>query len=55
MFRILDPNNITQASYQIGDRVGQLLLVKLGEFDLTQVKQLSASGRGSGAYGSTGR
>lgn len=55
MFRILDPENITETSYQIGDRVGQLVIVKSPDFKAKEVNTLSDSERGHGGYGSTGR
>ena len=54
-FRILDPKDIAATAYQVGDRIGQLLLVKLADLNVAQVDKLSDSERGHGAYGSTGR
>lgn len=55
MFRILNPGNIAKTAYKIGDRIGQLVLVELGDFKLEESGKLTDSARGSGAYGSTGR
>lgn len=42
-------------SYEVGDRVGQLVIVQLPGVEFTQVEELSETGRGSGGYGSTGK
>lgn len=42
-------------AYRIGDRIGQLVIVKLPEFDMVEADELSESDRGTGGYGSTGR
>lgn len=54
-FRILDAADIERAAYQVGDRIGQLVFIKLADFELADVPELSDSARGSGAFGSTGR
>lgn len=54
MFRILNPEDITETAYKIGDRIGQLVLVELGDLELKISNKLSDTSRGSGAYGSTG-
>jgi dUTP pyrophosphatase len=41
--------------YQIGDRVGQLLIVPYPRIDFVEVDELTATERGEGGYGSTGR
>lgn len=40
--------------YNIGDKVGQLIIVKLPWVDIEEVKELSDSDRGEGGFGSTG-
>lgn len=54
-FRILEPGNIAEKSYQIGDRIGQLVIVKSTILTTREVNTLSDSKRGHGGYGSTGR
>lgn len=40
--------------YKVGDRIGQLLLLKLPEFDMVEVTELAETARGKGGFGSTG-
>jgi dUTP pyrophosphatase len=40
--------------YQVGDRIGQLVIVPAPEVALTKVAMLSTSERGDGGFGSTG-
>lgn len=40
--------------YNIGDRIAQLVIVKLTSISLEEVSQLNDTERGSGGYGSTG-
>lgn len=44
-----------EPDYAVGDRVGQLVLMKLPEFEIEEVKELSETERGVGGFGSTGR
>jgi len=55
MFRIFNPQNIANTSYQVGDRIGQLVVLKLGELAPVEVSELAKSARGSGMFGSTGQ
>ncbi len=55
MFRILNPDNIAKTAYQVGDRIGQILIMSLDDIKLIEADRLSESDRGHGAYGSTGR
>jgi len=41
--------------YDIGDRVGQLVIIKLAEFSLLETDKLEDSSRGIGGFGSTGK
>lgn len=41
--------------YQIGDRVGQLLIVETPEMDIEEVDELSETVRDKNGYGSTGK
>ena len=41
--------------YEIGDRIGQLIIVPYPRIDFVEVDELVASTRGTGSYGSTGR
>lgn len=40
--------------YEIGDRIGQLIIIPYPEVQFEQVEELSNTERGSGGYGSTG-
>lgn len=41
--------------YEIGDRVGQLVIMPYPKIDFIEVDELIPSDRGQGGYGSTGR
>lgn len=43
-----------QREYQIGDRVGQLIIMPYPKVEFEEVEELSDSDRGDGGYGSTG-
>tara|TARA_R110002153_G_scaffold200189_1_gene353501 strand:+ start:273 stop:692 length:420 start_codon:yes stop_codon:yes gene_type:complete len=49
-FSVGDPLN----DYQIGDRVGQLIIIPHPPIDFIEVDDLTLSSRGIGSYGSTG-
>tara|TARA_E500000081_G_scaffold83574_1_gene84847 strand:- start:8 stop:436 length:429 start_codon:yes stop_codon:yes gene_type:complete len=49
-FSIDDSNT----SYQIGDRVGQIVFVRLPKIELTESTDLSGSQRNTGGFGSSG-
>ena len=40
--------------YEVGDRVGQLLIMPYPKVEFVEVDELSETSRGSGGYGSTG-
>ena len=42
-------------SYEVGEKIGQLLIIKLPTVNIQQVDTLSSSERGLGGFGSTGR
>ena len=44
----------TNTSYKIGDRVGQIVFVKLPKIELTESTDLSDSQRNTGGFGSSG-
>jgi dUTP pyrophosphatase len=50
-FRYLEEGNV----YEIGDRVGQLIVLPYPEVLITEVSELSDSERGAGGFGSTGK
>jgi dUTP pyrophosphatase len=41
--------------YQIGDKIGQLLIIPIPYVELQEVDELSSSDRGTGGFGSTGK
>lgn len=45
----------SSTSYQIGDKVGQVIFVKLPTVELTEVEELPTSARGEGGFGSSGK
>ena len=44
-----------QREYEIGDRVGQIIIMPHPRIDFEEVDELTATERGAGGYGSTGR
>ena len=44
-----------QREYQIGDRVGQLIIIPYPMIEFVEVEELTETDRGKGGYGSTGR
>jgi len=44
-----------QREYDIGDRVGQLIIMPYPKIEFEEVEELSNTDRGNGGYGSTGR
>lgn len=41
--------------YKVGDKIGQLIIIPFPKINLIQTDELSASQRGQGGFGSTGR
>ncbi len=44
----------SETAYQVGDRIGQLVIIPYPQIELEEVDELSDSQRGAGGYGSTG-
>lgn len=42
-------------TYEIGDRIGQLVIMKIPSFEIMEVDELSETVRGVGGFGSTGK
>lgn len=40
--------------YKIGDRIGQLVVIKLADLEMTQVSDFEQTDRGTGSFGSSG-
>lgn len=53
-FKFRDLSNNIGKVYQIGDRVGQLVIIPIPEVEVVISEELSDTQRGSGAFGSTG-
>lgn len=55
-FKDTDPtiNKALAREYEIGDKIGQLLIVQLPKVDIVEVSELSESNRSTKAYGSSG-
>ena len=51
-FRII---NTAQGYYEIGDRIGQLLILPYPTVSLEEVEELSSTERGDGGFGSSGK
>lgn len=46
--------NLGEREYNIGDKVGQLIIIKLPWVEIEEVEELSDTDRGEGGFGSTG-
>ena len=46
---------IAVRSYDVGDRIAQLIILPYPEIEFEEAEQLSSTDRGEGGYGSTGR
>jgi dUTP pyrophosphatase len=51
-FKIIDAGDVT---YQIGDRIGQLIIEPVLYMDFTEVQELTDTNRGESGFGSSGR
>lgn len=55
MFKFkINPVN-SSAFYDIGDRVGQLIIIPYPQIEFEETEELSSSDRGEGGFGSTGK
>lgn len=50
-----NPEYYFENTYEIGDRIGQLIIMPYPTIEFEEVEELSESERGSGGYGSTGK
>lgn len=50
-----NPSLINAVIYQVGDRVGQLIIIPYPQIELVEAVELSDSERGEGGFGSTGK
>jgi hypothetical protein len=44
----------SETAYEVGDRIGQLVIVPYPQIEFEETEELTDSQRGSGGYGSTG-
>ena len=54
MFKYRVLNDDWQDIYDVGDRIGQIIITPYPEIEFEEVEGLSSSDRGEGGYGSTG-
>lgn len=45
----------SEMSYEIGDRVAQIIIMPYPQIEFEEVEELSKTERGTGGYGSTGK
>ena len=48
-------NELTFQTYEIGDRIGQIIILPYPKIDFLEVEELGGTNRGEGSYGSTGK
>ena len=53
-FRFRQVNNGSYGEYNIGDRIGQLVVLDLKNEDMVEATELTETERGEGGYGSSG-
>lgn len=46
---------LSKSDYNIGDRIGQLIIIPYPQIEFEEVEELSESERGIGSYGSSGK
>lgn len=49
------PERIYSDAYNIGERIGQIIIMPYPEIEFVEVDELSDTDRGNGAYGSSGK
>ena len=55
MFKFKPICSDVKQHYQVGDRIGQLIIIPYPEVEFVETDELSDSERGEGGYGSSGR
>lgn len=53
--RLYGPFGYTHSEYQVGDKIGQIMIVPYPKIDFEEVESLSETERGEGGFGSTGK
>jgi dUTP pyrophosphatase len=54
-FMYTQPENIIYGQYNVGDRVGQLIILPYPQVEFEEVEELSDTNRGTGGFGSSGK
>jgi dUTP pyrophosphatase len=55
MFKYKTIEHFGKNVYEVGDRVGQLIIIPYPSIEFEEVEELSSTERGTGGYGSTGK
>lgn len=50
-----EPYNIKEVPYQVGDRIGQIMILPYPLIRFIESNELSETERGAGGFGSTGK
>jgi dUTP pyrophosphatase len=50
-FRYLENGDV----YEVGDRIGQLVIMEIPKVNIVEIQELSSTERGEGGFGSTGK
>jgi dUTP pyrophosphatase len=48
------PGNRPKKNYEVGDRIGQIMIIPYPKMNIEEVQELSSTERGTGGFGSTG-
>lgn len=54
-FRFKDQSDYEEKKYEIGDRIGQILIIPIPEVDFKEVEHFMPTRRGTNGYGSSGK
>ena len=54
-FQFRKTNTMTHKEYEVGDRIGQMMILPFPYINLIEVDELSDTDRGEGGFGSSGR
>ncbi len=54
-FKVIDNGSPNIKMYDVGDRIGQLIILPYPKIELEEVDELSETERGMGGFGSTGK
>lgn len=54
-FKEIALGNFSKVAYNVGDRIGQIIIMPYPQIEFVEVDELSETERGTGGYGSSGR